>query len=43
MDLPLPAEPLPKKGAPYPKNFILVVEEMDILSYKKNLKAYKKK
>ena len=40
---PLPAEPAPKEGAPYPKNFILIVEEMDILSYRKNLKAYKKK
>jgi hypothetical protein len=32
----------PSMGAPR-KNFILVVEEMDILSKKKNLKAYKKK
>lgn len=40
---PLPAEPSPKKGAPYRKNFILVVEEIDILDYKHNRKAYYKK
>lgn len=38
---PLPAEPSPKVPTPDRKNFILVVEEMDILDYKKNKKAYK--
>jgi hypothetical protein len=40
---PLPAEPAPVKGSPYRKNFILIVEEMDILDMKRNRKAYKKK
>lgn len=40
---PLPAYPSPKYGAPYRKNFILVVEDMNILRKKHNLKAYKKK
>lgn len=38
---PVPPIPMPKAGAPYPKNFILVVEEMDILDAKKNKKAYR--
>lgn len=40
---PLPVNPPPIAGAPYRKNFILVVQEMDILKHKHNLKAYKKK
>jgi hypothetical protein len=40
---PLPAYPTPLIGAPYHKNFILVVEELDILDKKHNLKAYKNK
>jgi hypothetical protein len=40
---PLPATPSPKNGAPYRKNFILVVEDMDILDRKHNLKAYRNK
>lgn len=40
---PLPANPPPLHGDPYRKNFILVVEEMDILPKTHNLKAYKKK
>lgn len=39
---PLPPEPQANEKAPYPKYFILVVEEMDILNFKKNRKAYKK-
>lgn len=40
---PLPPTPRAKEGAPYPKHFILLVEEMDVLSDKKNREAYKKK
>ena len=41
---PLPADPSPKeKEGIYRKNFILVTEEMDILSRKKNRKAYNKR
>lgn len=40
---PLPSYPTPLHGVPYHKNFILVVEELDILKKKHNLKAYKKK
>lgn len=38
---PLPPEPRHMEDAPYPKYFILVVEEMDILNPKKNRKAYR--
>lgn len=40
---PLPPEPSPLKDYPNRKNFILIAEEMDLLNYKSNLKAYKKK
>lgn len=40
---PLPEYPHPKEGAPYPKHFILIVEEMDILNFKQNRKAYRTK
>lgn len=41
---PLPAEPSPPNNGLYNrKNFILVVEDMNILSSDKNLKAYQKK
>lgn len=40
---PIPTEPSPMEGATNRKNFILVVEEMDILDAKHNLKAYKTK
>jgi hypothetical protein len=41
---PLPAEPSPKdKEGIYRKDFVLVVEDMHILSWKKNRKAYKKR
>jgi hypothetical protein len=38
---PLPPEPHPLPNAPFRKNFILVVEEMDILDRKNNFTAYK--
>jgi hypothetical protein len=37
---PLPADPEARETAPYPKHFILVVEEMDILDFKHNRRAY---
>jgi len=40
---PLPAEPSPLKGAKYRKNFILIVQDMEILDKKHNFKAYKTK
>jgi hypothetical protein len=41
---PLPLEPFPTDQAPYNrKNFILIVEDMSILSWNDNLKAYKRK
>jgi hypothetical protein len=39
---PVPPKPDTKEGANR-KNFILIAEDMEILSYKKNLKAYKNK
>lgn len=40
---PLPLEPYPSDGNCNRKNFILVVEDMDILDHKQNVKAYLKK
>lgn len=40
---PLPIEPSPKEETPHRKNFILVVEQMDIFNQKRNLHAYKTK
>lgn len=40
---PLPPEPFPKGNQAHRKNFILIVQDMDILDNKKNLKAYQTK
>lgn len=40
---PLPENSLPVKDGMYRKNFVLLVEEMDILEEKKNRKAFKNK
>jgi hypothetical protein len=40
---PLPADPSPRKDGIYRKNFVLLVQQMDILDDRKNWKAYKKK
>ena len=40
---PLPAEPSPTKPGAFRKDFVLLVEEIDILSYHKNRTAYKSK